>query len=334
MSVIVIAEAGVNHNGSLDIARKLVTAAAKAGADIVKFQTFKADKIASRTAKKAAYQQANMNGGGDDQLTMLRKLEMDAQMHTDLMDACEKEHIAFLSTPFDHASIDLLSGYGIKTGKIPSGELTNLPYLEKMAKTFQDIILSTGMATLREVEDAVNVLYKNGTTLEHLTILHCTTEYPTPMIDVNLRAMETLQRHFGTRVGYSDHTPGIEIATAAVAMGATLIEKHFTLDRNMEGPDHKASLQPEELTAMISAIRNIEVALGNGVKSPSESEQKNIPVARKSIVAARAIKKGELFSTENLTVKRPGNGISPMNWYSVLGLAATKDFMEDDLIEI
>ncbi len=331
---LIIAEAGVNHNGDLANAKKLIDVACEAGADIVKFQTFKASLIAGKSAKKATYQKATTNAD-EGQLAMLKRLELTEENHHELMAYVRQKNIEFLSTPFDLPSIVLLKNLGITIGKVPSGELTNLPYLRKMAQTFEIIILSTGMATMDEVEIAANVLLKNGTKKDNLTILHCNTEYPTPMQDVNLKAMLAINDKLGVKIGYSDHTKGIEVSIAAVALGACVIEKHFTLDRNMEGPDHKASLEPDELKAMVSAIRNIELAMsGNGEKETSDSERKNIEIARKSIVAATNIKLGDFFSEENITVKRPGNGISPMLWDDVLGTIAKRNFIADELIEI
>lgn len=331
---LIIAEAGVNHNGSLDLAKKLVDVAAEAGADYVKFQTFKANKIASKQAQKADYQQKTTDNS-ESQLEMLKRLELNEEAHLELIKYCKQKNIAFLSTAFDFESIDLLKKLNINLGKIPSGELTNLPYLRKMAQNFDKIIISTGMGDIDEVRDAVNSLIKAGAKKESLTVLHCNTEYPTPFKDVNLKAMLTIEKELGIKIGYSDHTLGIEVPIAAVALGATVIEKHFTLDRTLEGPDHKASLEPSELKAMVSAIRNIELAMsGSGEKIRSESESKNINIARKSIVAAKNILAGEVFTEENLTVKRPGNGISPMKWDEVIGKKAIKNFSEDDLIEI
>lgn len=329
---IIIAEAGVNHNGSIEIARQLIDAAAAAGVDYVKFQTFKADKITTAYAGKADYQKKYTSG--DNQLDMLRKLEMSMTMHQELIAYCTEKKIAFLSTPFDMESIDLLKSVGVTLGKIPSGEITNLPYLKKMAHSFRQLILSTGMATIDEVSAALDVLKQEGKALEDITVLHCTSEYPSPIEDVNLNAMNTMQRTFNVAVGYSDHTLGIEVPIAAVALGAVLIEKHFTLDKSMEGPDQAASLEPEELTAMVKAIRNLELALGNGVKQPTVTEEKNKLVARKSIVAAVPIKEGEVFSESNITVKRPGTGISPMLWNDVIGRKAERSFDEDELINL
>lgn len=334
MSCLIIAEAGVNHNGNMGLAYQLIDEATRAGADIVKFQSFKADKLVTRDAKKAAYQKANMQDGDDSQFNMLKRLELSETMHLDLMAYCEKKGIRFLSTPFDVESAVHLSSLGITTGKIPSGEITNLPYLRTMARTFPEIIISSGMSDMEEVAAAIRVLTDTGTKKENIILLHCNTEYPTPMSDVNLRAMLTMHQELGVRVGYSDHTEGIEIPIAAVALGAVVIEKHFTLDKNMEGPDHKASLEPDELKAMVEAIRNIEKALGTGEKQPSPSEIKNKEIARKSIVAAQAISAGEVLSEENLTVKRPGNGISPMCWDEVVGSRAIKNFQADEQIII
>lgn len=330
---IIIAEAGVNHNGSLENAKKLVDAAVEAGADYVKFQTFKADKIASKSAGKAAYQEKT-TGTSESQIEMLRKLELNEAAHLELIDYCQQKGIQFLSTAFDLDSIALLQSLGITLGKIPSGEITNLPYLRKMAAAFPRLIMSTGMSYMAEIKAAVDVLIKSGVAREHITVLHCNTEYPTPMEDVNLQAMLTIQKELGVAIGYSDHTQGIEVPIAAVALGATVIEKHFTLDRNMEGPDHKASLEPAELLSMVKAIRNIDKALGNEVKEPSTSESNNIKIVRKSIVAKRSITKGEVFAEENLTVKRPGTGISPMEWDKVIGQTAARDFQEDEIISL
>ena len=329
----IIAEAGVNHNGSLELAKKLIDLAAEAGADAVKFQTFKAEKVISRYAQKAEYQK-QATDASESQLDMVRKLELDEGAHKELFDYCRSKGIMFLSSPFDLDSIDLLNKLGLEIFKIPSGEITNLPYLRKIGGLKKKVILSTGMADLGEIEDALDILVAAGTPLYKITVLHCNTEYPTPVEDVNLRAMQTIARGFGVRVGYSDHTLGIEVPIAAVAMGATVIEKHFTLDKNMEGPDHRASLEPDELKEMVEAIRNIERALGNGIKKPSPSELKNKSAVRKSIVAARAIQRGEVFTEENLTVKRPGNGIGPMRWDEVIGRKAGKDHKTDEIINL
>lgn len=315
------------------LARQLVDAAAEAGADYVKFQTFKADKIASKKAMKASYQQA-ATGNEGNQLDMLRKLELTEANHHELITYCAGKNIQFLSTAFDLDSIDLLQQLGIQLGKIPSGEITNLPYLRRMATAFPQLIVSTGMTDMNELKDAVDILLKAGASKESVTVLHCNTEYPTPFEDVNLRAMLTIKEALGVKVGYSDHTNGIEVPIAAVALGAVVIEKHFTLDRNMEGPDHKASLEPGELAQMVQSIRHIEKALGSDVKTPSPSEIKNKAIARKSIVAATDIAAGDIFSASNLTVKRPGNGISPMKWDEVIGKKAPRDFAADDLIEL
>ncbi len=331
MRTLIIAEAGVNHNGSLELAKKLALTAKSCGADIVKFQTAKLDALVSKHAQMADYQKENI-GSEMSQRDMLKKLLLSYDEFVELAAYCKEIEICFLSTPFDMESVDFLEELGCSMWKVPSGEITNLPYLEKIAKTGKDIILSTGMSTLQEVADALTVLRENAA--GRVTLLHCTTNYPTPMEDVNLKAMLTLKNKFGCEAGYSDHTRGIEVPIAAVALGATVIEKHFTLDRTMEGPDHKASLEPEELEAMVKAIRNIEKAMGDGVKAPSELEKANIAVARKSIIAASNIKAGDILTEENLTTKRPGTGISPMRWNEVLGTRAVRDFAEDELIEI
>jgi len=328
---IIIAEAGVNHNGVLSNAKELVDVAAEAGANFVKFQTFKAEKIASKFAEKANYQK-QATSRNENQLEMLRRLELSEQDHIELLEYCAQKSINFLSTAFDVESIKMLQALGITLGKIPSGEVTNLPYLRKMAAAFPNLIMSTGMATMGEIHEALNALTTAGAKRENIVVLHCTTEYPTPMADVNLHAMQTIQKELDVLVGYSDHTLGIEVPIAAVALGACVIEKHFTLDRNMEGPDHRASLEPGELFEMVRSIRNIERALGSTLKQPSGSEQKNITIARKSIVASKRISKGEPFSEDNITVKRPGTGISPMQWDNVIGQKAIQDFNEDELI--
>jgi len=332
MSVFIIAEAGVNHNGSVELAKKLIDVAVCAGVDAVKFQTFKASNLVSKNAQKADYQKANMTDNDDSQYTMLKKLELDVDAHHELLSYCQAKDILFLSTPFDHDSIKLLAELGLEIFKIPSGEITNLPYLREIGALGKEIILSTGMADLGEIEDALNVLVEAGTSKENITVLHANTMYPTPMEDVNLRAMITIGNTFNVAYGYSDHTLGIEVDIAAVAMGASCIEKHFTLDKTMDGPDHKASLEPEELKAMVQGIRNIEKALGSSVKKPSRSEKPNMGVARKSIVAHSSIKKGEVFSEKNLAVKRPGTGMSPMRWDEVLGTVSTQNYNEDELI--
>lgn len=333
--VIIIAEAGVNHNGSVELAKKMILAAEDAGVDYLKFQTFKAENLVNKFAGQAKYQQQNLkSGAGATQLEMLKKLELDFSDFVLLKDCCESHGLKFLSTPFDLESIEFLRTVGMDYMKVPSGEITNLPYLKAIARTGLPVIMSTGMCRLGEIEDALKVLTVGGVSIDNITLLHCNTEYPTPMEDVNLRAMETLKRAFGTKVGYSDHTKGIEVPIAAVAMGATMIEKHFTLDKALPGPDHIASLNPVELKEMVTSIRNIEKAIGSGIKTVTPSEEKNIDVARKSIVAARPITKGELFSAENITVKRPGNGISPMKWDEVTGKPAPRDFARDELIEL
>ena len=332
--VIIIAEAGVNHNGSMEIAKKLIDAAALSKIDYVKFQTFKAEKLVSKTAKKAEYQQKNMSDVDDSQYNMLKKLEISLEQHYELIEYSNKKGIKFLSTAFDLESLDFLATLNLGLWKIPSGEITNYPYLKRIALKHEPVILSTGMSEIFEIENALSVLTKFGLKKDQITLLHCNTEYPTPMEDVNLRAMKTMADKFGVKVGYSDHTQGIEIPIAAVALGAKVIEKHFTLDRNLEGPDHKASLESSELTAMVKAIRNIEKALGTGEKTVSPSEKKNILVARKSLVAATEINVGEIFSEINLTVKRPGTGVSPMFWDEIIGQAATKMFQPDDLISL
>ena len=327
----IIAEAGVNHNGSFELAKQLVDKAVWAGADCIKFQTFNSKNLVSKNAQKAEYQKKTTDSS-ESQLDMLKKLELSKEEFIELRDYCNQKGIMFLSTPFDLESIDFLASIGVKTWKVPSGEITNYPFLREIGKRKESVIMSTGMCTIDEVHDAVNVLKSFGTT--DITLLHCTTEYPAPYDSVNLNAMLTLKNEFGFKVGYSDHTNGIEIPVAAVAMGASVIEKHFTLDKNMEGPDHKASLEPEELKQMVQSIRNVEVALGDGTKQPSDAEKKNISIARKSIVAACDIKKGEIFTDENLTAKRPGNGISPMVWDTILGTKAIRDFKTDELIEV
>ena len=333
--VLIIAEAGVNHNGSLDIAKNLVDKAVEAGVDIIKFQTFKAEKLVSKSAKQAEYQKKNIGNHADDsQYNMLKKLELSEQDHQELMNYCKEKGIRFWSTAFDFDSIDYLHTLNLGLWKIPSGEITNCPYIKKIAEYHEPVIISTGMCEMSDISAAMNVLLKYGVQKNQITILHCNTEYPTPYEDVNLLAMQQIKKEFDVAVGYSDHTKGIEVPIAAVALGASVIEKHFTLDRNMEGPDHKASLEPDELKAMVSAIRNIEKALGSGNKTVSESERKNIAIARKSIVASFPIKKGDLFTEQNLTVKRPGTGISPMRWEEVVGNKAAKDFVEDELISL
>ncbi|NMA16666.1 MAG: N-acetylneuraminate synthase [Erysipelotrichia bacterium] len=331
MSTYIIAEAGVNHNGNLELAKLMIDKAKEAGVDCIKFQTFISKNIASKDAGKAEYQKEQTKSN-EGQLEMLKKLELSFDDFKELKNYCDSKGIDFLSTAFDFESVDFLNDLGMSVWKIPSGEITNLPYLIKVAKTHKAVVLSTGMCNMMEIEEAVDIFKKYGS--GEISLLHCTTEYPTPYEDVNLKAMNTLKQKFGVQVGYSDHTKGIEVPIAAVAMGATIIEKHFTLDRNMEGPDHKASLEPDELKAMVDSIRNIEVAIGSGVKKPAESEKKNIAIARKSIVAKCNIRKGEILSEKNITTKRPGNGINPMRWFDVIGNSAIRDFKEDELIEI
>ncbi len=330
MSVYIIAEAGVNHNGKVELAKKLVDSAKAAGADCVKFQTFKAEKLVSKDAAKAEYQKETT--GDSSQQEMLKKLELSYDEFIELKKYCDKVGITFLSTPFDSESVDFLNSLDMPFWKIPSGEVTNYPYLVKLAKTHKPVVMSTGMCDLNEIDAAINVLKENGA--GEITVLHCNTEYPTPFTDVNLKAMVSMKEAFDVKVGYSDHTKGIEVPIAAVALGATVIEKHFTLDKNMEGPDHKASLEPYELKAMVDAIRNIEKALGTGKKTPTPSETKNKAVARKSIVAACDIKRGETFTEENLTVKRPGTGLSPMFWNEIIGTTAKRDYSLDEMIDI
>lgn len=333
--VVIIAEAGVNHNGNMENAFRLIDTAAEAGADYIKFQTFKAENLVSPAAPKAIYQQRNTKEENETQFQMLKKLELSYDQHEELIAYCKKKNIRFFSTAFDLESLDYLHSIGFDIVKIPSGEITNLPYLRKASKLFRKVILSTGMATMQEIEDALQVFISAGIGKEAITILHCNTEYPTPMEDVNLKAMLSIQKEFGTSIGYSDHTLGIEIPIAAVALGASMIEKHFTLDKSMSGPDHKASLEPAELKAMVAAIRNVEKAMaGTGLKEVSQSEIKNLAIARKSIVAKVDIRRGELFSENNLTVKRPGSGLSPMKWDEVVGKTASKDFGANEQINI
>lgn len=333
--VLIIAEAGVNHNGDLDNAFKLIDAAVDAGVDYVKFQTFRSENLVSKSAKKADYQIQNTGNSTDSQYEMLKKLELSHENHELLINYCKQKNIQFFSTAFDLDSLQYLKEIGLDLVKIPSGEITNLPYLRKAAQLFNKVILSTGMCTMEDIEAAINVFLAENISKDNITILHCNTEYPTPMNDVNLKAMLSIQQEFGTEIGYSDHTLGIEVPVAAVALGASVIEKHFTLDNTMEGPDHAASLEPLQLKEMVKAIRNIEQAIsGDGLKKPSASEMKNIEIARKSIVASTTISKGEIFTGENVTIKRPGTGISPMKWDEVIGKVASKDFSTDDLIEI
>jgi N,N'-diacetyllegionaminate synthase len=333
VSTLIIAEAGVNHNGDWDLARRLIDVAADSGADLVKFQTFSADRLVTRLAPKAAYQRETSDSD-QSQHGMLKKLELTDAMHEELIAHCRSRGIRFFSTGFDRESLDLLAGLGLDRFKVPSGEVTNLPYLRQIGGYGKPVIVSSGMASLDEIEAAIVVLEQAGTTRDRITVLHCTTAYPTPMADVNLRAMLTIRDTLRVAVGYSDHTLGIEVPVAAVALGATVIEKHFTLDRSLPGPDHKASLKPEELAAMVVAIRNIELAMGDATKQLRPSEAENVLVARKSLVAARAIRAGERFDETNLAVKRPGTGVSPMRWDEVVGQKARRDFSPDELIEL
>jgi len=330
-NVFIIAEAGVNHNGSVELAKKLIDVASEAGVDAVKFQTFKTENLVSKNAQKADYQKETTDTT-ESQFDMIKKLELDLTTHHELIGYCKTKNIMFLSTPFDHDSIDMLCDLGLEIFKVPSGEITNLPYLRHIGALNKVVILSTGMADIGEVEDALDVLIDAGTDKNNITVLHANTMYPTPMQDVNLRAMKTIGHTFDIAYGYSDHTLGIEVDVAAVAMGASVIEKHFTLDKTMEGPDHKASLEPDELIAMVKAIRNIELALGSSVKKPSPSEKPNMAIARKSIVANQIIKKGDILSEDNLAIKRPGSGINPMRWDDIIGTVAQKDYFEDELI--
>ena len=331
---VIIAEAGVNHNGSIEMAKKLVDAAAEAGADYVKFQTFKSANLVLKNARAANYQQKNMQENALSQYQMLKNLELTYEDHVKLIEYANSQGIKFLSTAFDLESVQLLADFHLGLWKIPSGEITNYPYLRLIAQQHEPVILSTGMSTMEEIESAVRVLLDNGLPLDYLTILHCNTEYPTPMCDVNLRAMNKIASVFHTHVGYSDHTLGIEVPIAAVALGASVIEKHFTLDRSLQGPDHKASLEPQELKNMVTAIRNVEVALGSPEKKVTDSEEKNKLLVRKSIVALKEIKEGDLFSEDNLTVKRPGNGISAIKWLDVIGKKAPRNFKVDEIIEL
>jgi len=334
MKTLVIAEAGVNHNGDMALAKQLIAVAADAGADFVKFQTFIAENIVSQSAPKADYQKGTTDPE-ESQQEMIRKLELTRENHLELIGECRKHDIGFFSTAFDRDSINLLENIGaLDFVKIPSGELTNLPYLRYLTRHGKPVLLSTGMATLGEIEAAIEAIENAGTPREKITVLHCTTEYPTPMDEVNLNAMVNMGKAFGVSVGYSDHTPGIEVPIAAVALGATVIEKHFTLDRSLPGPDHRASLEPDELKAMVSGIRNIEKAMGDGVKRPGPSELKNKPIARKSLVAACPIQAGEPFTEANLMAKRPGTGISPMRWDEIIGRQAPRNFAPDELIEL
>jgi len=327
----IIAEAGVNHNGDLELAKQMIDVAANTGADAVKFQTFNASKVVSKYAPKADYQKKSTDGN-ESQLEMVKKFELNAEAHKNLIDYSILKKIQFLSSPFDLESIELLCNFNLNIFKIPSGEITNLPYLRKIGGLNKIIVMSTGMSTLDEINDALDVLIQAGTSKEKITILHCNTEYPTPIKDVNLNSMLTIRDALQVKVGYSDHTTGIEVPIAAVALGATVIEKHFTLDRNMPGPDHSASLEPQEFKAMVQAIRNIEKALGDKIKKPTASELKNLPIVRKGIVADRDIRRGEVFSEENITTKRPGTGLSPMYWDQIIGKKAKKYYREDELI--
>ncbi len=333
MKTLIIAEVGVNHNGDLDLARQLIDVAAAGGVDFVKFQTFSANKLVTRLARKADYQAKSTNAE-ESQHEMIRRLELSPEMHMALISHCNLRKVKFLSSGFDNESVDLLVRLGLDCMKIPSGEITNLPYLRHVGRYSKKVILSTGMANMGEIEAALNVLEDSGTNRNCLTVLHCNTEYPTAMSEVNLRAMLAIREAFRVSVGYSDHTSGIEVPIAAVALGATVIEKHITLDRGMPGPDHEASLEPDELRAMVIAIRNIELAMGDGIKRPTRSEEKNRPIARKSLVAALPISAGECFTEENITAKRPGIGISPMRWDEIIGKRAPRDFSIDELIEI
>lgn len=324
--VLIIAEAGVNHNGDMQKAIELIDVAAAAGVDIVKFQTFKADTIVSRSAKKANYQAANVGGDDDSQYNMLKALELSEEQHHTLIQACKERGIQFLSTAFDVDGIRFLDGLGLPFFKSPSGEITNYPYLKRLAETGKPVVLSTGMADMEEIKAAVEVLLEHDMRKEDITVLHCNTEYPTPMQDVNLKAMQTIGEEIGVKIGYSDHTLGIEVPVAAVALGATVIEKHFTLDRNLPGPDHRASLEPDELKAMVKAIRNTENAIsGDGIKAPSTSEQKNIEIARKSLFYMQDLKKGDVITERHITALRPASGLSPMKWNQVIGKRLLRD---------
>lgn len=331
MSTLIIAEAGVNHNGDIQLAKKLVEVASEAKVDVVKFQTFQASSLVTINAKKADYQ-SKLSPESHKQFDMLLKLELDEEQHKELKELANSRNLEFLSTGFDIESLQMLISLGISRIKIPSGEITNLPYLRFIAAQKKKVILSTGMSTLKDIENALSVLFAGGVNIEDITVLHCTTDYPARMDEVNLNAMVSIGKEFGVSMGYSDHTEGIEVSMAAVALGAVVIEKHFTLDRNLSGPDHKASLEPRELTALVEGIRNLEVAMGDGIKRPMKSELANLNAARKSLVASQRIRKGDLFSIENVTVKRPGSGISPMEWDSIIGTVSDKNYEEDDLI--
>ena len=329
---LIIAEAGVNHNGDIKIAKQLIDVAADCGADYVKFQTFSADRIVTKSADKAEYQKQSSDSS-ESQFEMLKRLELSVEMHLELIEHCKHKSIKFLSTGFDIQSVDLLVGLGLNLVKIPSGEITNLPLLRHIGSLDLPVILSSGMSTMKEIGDALLILEQTGLPRAQITVLHCTTEYPTPMDEVNLRAMNSIRNTLGVAVGYSDHTLGIEVSVAAVALGASVIEKHFSIDRSLPGPDHKASLEPDELLAMVKAIRNIEVALGSDVKEPTISEIKNIRIARKSILAGRKIEVGEILSASNLVVKRPGDGISPMHWDHLIGQIACREYLPDEKID-
>jgi len=331
--VLIIAEAGVNHNGDIKLAKELIDIAAESGADFVKFQSFKADRLVTPSALKAEYQ-VSLEGDSESQLTMLRRLELSLDMHHDLINHCALKKIRFLSTGFDVESINMLLNLGQEVFKIPSGEISNLLYLRHIGRVAKSVILSTGISSMNEIGSALSILEHAGTPRDKITVLHCTSAYPVPMVDVNLRAMQTIQKTFNLSVGYSDHSLGIEIPIAAVALGASIIEKHFTVDRNLPGPDHKASLEPAEFANMVAAIRNIEVALGDGVKRPMPSEMINLSSIRQSIVARVKIGVGEIFSDENLTTKRPGNGISPMHWQKIIGKSALREYQPDEMIEL
>jgi N,N'-diacetyllegionaminate synthase len=331
--VFIIAEAGVNHNGSIKLAKELIDVALDSGVDAVKFQTFKADNLVTQSAQKANYQKKTLDGESS-QYEMLKMLELDMNAHNILFDYCTKRKIMFLSSPFDIESIDMLNEIGMSIFKIPSGEITNLPFLRHLGNLRKEIILSTGMSNLNDIDNALNLLIQSGVDKKRITLLHATTEYPCPIDEVNILAIQTLKQYFGVNVGYSDHSEGIEIPIAAAALGATVIEKHFTLDREMKGPDHMASIEPSDLKLMVKYIRNIEKAMGDGIKRPTKSELKNMEAVRKSIVASRSIKAGELFSSMNITVKRPGTGVSPMKWDEIIGRSAKRNFSVDELIEL
>ena len=333
MRTLIIAEAGVNHNGDMKIARALIDAAAGSGADIVKFQSFTVERLVTGSALKADYQTIN-TGSNESQYLMLQRLELSEKMHEELITYASKRNIEFFSTAFDLQSLDYLMSLGMQRIKIPSGEITNLPYLRRVGGFGKQVILSTGMSNMADIEAALDILESSGTPRSQIIVLHCNTEYPAPMNEVNLRAMQSIAQAFGVQVGFSDHTKGVEIAIAAVALGACVIEKHLTLDRNMPGPDHLASIEPDELARMISSIRNVETAMGDGIKRPTLSETKNIAVARKSLVAARNIQKGEKFTLENITVKRPGTGISPMRIDELIGRISERSFNADEIIEL